>query len=102
MTSNKDLPKKIRVCGKDYVINYIVQPKLKNGEKKLATISYRKGCINIMKGIHKDWVAELIIHESLHSMGETFGVKLEEEEVHKLASAIHIFLRDNPQLLKLL
>lgn len=103
----KDFPKVVKICGKDYktklskrVFNEFERTKQKKNRLQ-AKIRYNTGIITITNW-SKDWVVESLIHEALHSLSASFEIMLSEEQIVKLSPGIHTFLKDNPDILKLL
>ena len=88
--------KKLIVCGKEYDIVYV--EKIKGFQ---ARIREDVGLIEVTKW-SKSWIVENLIHEALHSINNTFSLKLQEKEIRILAPAIQIFLKENPELVKML
>lgn len=89
------LPKKVRICGIDYIV------------KKDNMITVNQGCVGISKaeqaeilmaidGLDPQKVEQTFFHEVLHAVDCHFNCsKLGEEQVNLIANGLYQVLRDN-------
>ena len=113
----KDLPDKIRVCGKDYKVRYSngkLTYKEKNGKRCKGNLfgfhQGNKGVIGIrLKNINEynepysnDEITNTILHESLHGLSHRFDLGLTERQVYCLGVGVQALLKDNPKIYNLL
>lgn len=89
-------PKKVRILGREYDIEYT------DSIKELGLCTWTECKIQIQEGQHEVEEADTVLHEILHAIHALMNIglssKVEETVVRKTATAlIQVFL-DNPQL----
>ena len=110
MVRNNELPKTIRICGKDYKVKYPKNKPFANirGIGKHiecnATHNYETSTIKVWYPLYasKDYIMEKIIHECLHGIENAMKIELGEITIKVMACHIQALLKDNPKLLELL
>lgn len=58
--------------------------------------------ICVRTDIHPEQLADTLLHEAIHAISFTLGLKLKEETVRSLTASILALFRDNPELTEIL
>lgn len=105
-----NLPKSIKVGGQIYTIKKkdncdgvslpedMVGEPIENAE---SVIDYRNNTISIRKDIPKGtYLESVLLHEICHALFEHCALENTEENVQKFSNTLHMFLVDNPKVLR--
>ena len=92
-----NIPDKVKVGGKTYTIN--LTEKLYTGRlNSSAEILYSDLVINISNNAKEKMEADFL-HELTHAINNFMGLDNDkEEEVDRLANALHMVIKDNPEI----
>lgn len=98
MTTKSDLPKSIRIIGKDYKIEPIEDTSL--GTSDWGRADHFKQKLSYLVDQTPQQLRDTMLHEVIHAI--EYGVKLDlsERDVHALSAGICQVLWDNPEFSK--
>ena len=102
-----ELPKTIRIIGKEYKITYTKHYlKYKEGRESRLALAIHYGNEGRIKAkvdkLCKDEVMNSLLHESFHGISHRLRLGLKENQVDKLSIGVQALLKDNPKIYELL
>lgn len=99
----EELPKKIRILGKDWFIEHdenLIVDKGSYGRCRIghAKITYTT-VDEVGEPLNLAMVKDTIIHEIVHAIEETAGLDLKERQVLGLGGGLYALIKENPGLI---
>jgi len=90
---------KVKIGGQVFEVNQVqcVSDDDKNVDGK---IWYDKGLIQIQVDVKDDYKEYVLLHEIMHGIFEFCGYEQDENRVDVLARALHMVIKDNPEVFK--
>ncbi|MHC1681382.1 MAG: hypothetical protein AB6733_00215 [Clostridiaceae bacterium] len=89
------IPKVMNIGYKTFNVNIVDGHVIDNTTVCYGNIEYDSGNINISTLHSDDQQKCTFIHECIHGIDDVMEIKLEEEQVRKLAKGIYALLKDN-------
>jgi Zn-dependent peptidase ImmA (M78 family) len=94
------IPKTVKVGGQVYKVNLVDQVKNSADRNVDGQISYSEDLIEINKCLSGDYRDYVLLHEVFHAIYEHCGYKQNEHEIDRLARALHMVIKDNPEMFR--
>lgn len=101
-TPTYKIPKLVRICGRSYEVDSWTPPQGIDSSMNLGLFREIDSKINILGGQSLSSEQNTVLHECIHGLDVTFGLKLKEAQVHHLAYAVLGLFKENPALKKYL
>lgn len=98
-------PKKVKLCGHTLTIEYFTTT---DAGRELGSHNYTENKITVQTGMHHDQERATVLHEILHGICATYGLRrevtkeLEERICTVFEAGLYQVLVDNPKLVKYL
>jgi len=95
-----NIPEKIKIGWKDYTIEKtdVSEKLLLNGAICYGEIEYDDQIIRLNNSFSDEQKELTLIHEMLHGISNMYTLDMSEDVVTKLANALYITIKDNPNL----
>lgn len=84
------------VVGKTYRIQYVKGQPL--AEDDMGECDDENQLISVCEGLPLGNEQDTVLHELIHALDKQFTIKLKESQVATLATALLVFLKDNPKV----
>jgi len=84
------------VVGKTYRIQYVKGQPL--AEDDMGECDDENQLISVCEGLPLGNEQDTVLHELIHALDKQFTIKLKEAQVAGLATALLVFLKDNPKV----
>lgn len=92
-----NIPEKVKVLYKEYTVEE--QENLHDGGGELyGQIRYLPEKILLNIDSSEEQKKSTLMHEIIHALDEMYCIKLKENQVEKLGTAMYMLLRDNPHM----
>ena len=94
------IPAKVNIGGIIYDVN-VISGKTNNTLHErdyFGNIDYEKCIITIDSDLNYQQIEMTLMHEIMHGIANHFGIKVEEEDIDRLARGIYMVLRENKLL----
>jgi hypothetical protein len=92
------IPNQIKIGGQVYAVNVVDNCNAENRNCD-GQIIYSKDTIEIRSDMKGDYLKYVLLHEVFHGIYEHCGFEQNENEVDRLTRALHMVMKDNPQLI---
>jgi predicted metal-dependent peptidase len=94
-----NISEKVKIGGQFYTIKFVDKCNTDNRNTD-GQIIYGENTIEIRKDLQGDYLDYVLIHEIFHGIYEHCGFKQNENEVDRLSRALHMVIKDNPDIFK--
>lgn len=93
------IPEKLKIGGRIYTI---IRPDMVSlGPNYAGCIEYKKGTIEIQADMEETQACNTLMHEVMHGVYDFCGYGNHDEgEIQRIASALQMFIEDNPCIFK--
>jgi hypothetical protein len=91
------IPKEVKIGGGVYKIEMVDNCEA-DDRNTAGIIQYSKNLIQLRKDIYGDYLDYVFIHELFHGIYEHCGFEQNENEVDRLSRALHMVIKDNPNI----
>lgn len=90
---------KVKIGGQIYEVKrpMVCYPDNRNTDGR---IEYGEGIIKLQSNLKGDYLNYVFIHEIMHGIFDFIGEDNDEQLVDKLARALHMIIKDNPEIFK--
>lgn len=95
-----NIPEKIKIGWKEYTIEHADTREMLiiNGGVCYGEIEYDDQVIRLNKNYGDEQKKATLIHEILHGISNMYTLDMTEDLITKLANALYIVMKDNPNL----
>lgn len=91
------IPKNVSILYKKYDIEF--EPNLHDENNDLyGQILHGQERIILNSASSIEQQKATLLHEAIHGLDELYGIKLKEEQVEKLSTAMYMLIKDNPEM----
>ena len=90
---------KVKIGGQIYEV---IRPTVCDEEERNidGQILYDKSIIKLQNELTGDYLNYVFMHEIMHGIFEFLGMKNDEKLVDKISRAVHMLIKDNPDIFK--
>jgi len=93
------IPDKVKIGGQVYAVKIVDKCNADNRNTD-GQIIYSQDTIEIRKDLTGDYLDYVLLHEIFHGIYEHCGFEQNENEVDRLSKALHMVIKDNPDIFK--
>lgn len=95
------IPKKVRIGGIDYVVQYEERLISDDGKALAGQIDYSEDIIRLEPKVQStQGMCQTLLHEIMHGIEHHFKMDLTEDEIDNLASGMYMVVQDNPDMFR--
>ena len=89
-------PEKVKIIGKVYALTFTTEAPLEADD--MGDCDSNKQRIAVRDGQPLESEQDSVLHEIVHGIDDSMGIKLKEGQVEKIATGLLAVLKDNPPL----